>query len=411
MNYQETVDWLFQQLPVFQRQGASAYKKDLSNTRALLAAIDHPERKFKSIHIAGTNGKGSIAHNLAATLHLAGYKTALYTSPHLTDFRERIKINAALIPKDYVVEWVERMQESIQEIKPSFFELTVALAFNYFADEKVDFAIVEVGMGGRLDSTNLIQPLLSVISNVSYDHQQFLGDNLPAIAKEKAGIIKAKTPVVIGEYHEETWPTFEAIAQANEAPLIKAFEIVLPSDLDLSEQSIYQVYNTKTSFAAVTELQRQGLAIKEQHFLEALESRYSKWNFRGRMHYFSKSPDILLDAAHNEAGLELLFNELAAKDYAKIHWVFGCTQEKKLNAILPQIPENVELYLCVANIPRSKPLPELESEMRNLANIKLSEANVELAIQAAIQNQKEKELVLIAGSIFLLAEAYEYLEE
>ena len=266
-------------------------------------------------------------------------------------------------------------------------------------------------MGGRLDSTNLIQPLLSVISNVSYDHQQFLGDNLPAIAKEKAGIIKAKTPVVIGEYHEETWPTFEAIAQANEAPLIKAFETVLPSDLDLSEQSIYQVYNTKTSFAAVTELQRQGLAIKEQHFLEALESRYSKWNFRGRMHYFSKSPDILLDAAHNEAGLELLFNELAAKDYAKIHWVFGCTQEKKLNAILPQIPENVELYLCVANIPRSKPLPELESEMRNLANIKLSEANVELAIQAAIQNQKEKELVLIAGSIFLLAEAYEYLEE
>jgi dihydrofolate synthase/folylpolyglutamate synthase len=321
MTYQETLDWLFVQLPMYQRQGAAAYKKDLSNTLLLVDRLGSPENNFKSIHVAGTNGKGSTSHMLASILQEAGFKVGLYTSPHLVDFRERIKINGSEISGDYVVEFVSKNKSFFEENYLSFFEMTVGLAFQYFSDEKVDIAIVEVGLGGRLDSTNILAPILSVITNIGLDHTQFLGTTLEAIATEKGGVIKEKTPVVIGEYHAKTFPVFEKLAQEKKAPLYlasKQNKQSYPSDLKGS----YQVPNIKTVQTVVEVLRDSGVSITEKALRNGLLKVVENTGLLGRWQELGTAPKIVCDTAHNKEGLTYTMDQCKRK-IRKLHIVLG----------------------------------------------------------------------------------------
>lgn len=423
MDYKATIDYLFEQLPMFQRVGPTAFKKDLSKTIQLLEALENPHHQFKSIHIAGTNGKGSVTHILAAALQQKYNKVACYTSPHYVDFRERIKINGQPVGENYVVSFVKKHKSLIEKIQPSFFEITVAMAFDYFAQEEVDFAIIETGMGGRLDSTNVITPILSIITNISYDHQQFLGETLPEIAGEKAGIIKENIPVIIGEYQEEIAHVFEEKASAMHAECFFAKDIVQISQFQLEDKlsrfeliwnkrkwngttdllGQFQEQNITTSLAALIHLMPQ-LDIHFEDILKALENVRQSTYFLGRCMLLSSKPIVIADSAHNEAGLSQLLSFIKQFDFNHLHIVYGTVADKQLDKIIDLMPKKATYYWCNANIPRALDAEKLQKQLQPLGFMGKTYESVEKAYLSALAACHVNDLVVICGSIFVVAE-------
>jgi dihydrofolate synthase/folylpolyglutamate synthase len=426
MTYQQTIAYLFKMLPMFSRMGSVAFKKDLTNTLALCEALDNPQTKFKSIHIGGTNGKGSVSHMLAAMLQTAGYKTGLYTSPHLYDFRERIKINGEMVSEDFVIRFVERVQPLIVQIQPSFFELTVAMAFDYFAGQGVDIAIIEVGLGGRLDSTNIITPELSIITNISKDHTNMLGHTMQAIAAEKAGIIKEGVPVVIGERNDETAPVFIEKASTERSPIFfaedfyevtewqlaanylrvkvvdKALKKSIPYQLDLG--GIYQTRNIKTVLQAIHILQQKGWNINNNHIQAAFSSVKKLTGLQGRWEVVHQEPTIVLEVAHNEEGIRQMLQHLQHLSYNRLHILFGMVKDKEPELILSLLPKDAIYYFTQAQIPRALAATELlqKAQERGLSGVTYTDVNA--ALQKALSKAATDDLILVCGSIFLVAD-------
>ncbi|HRN40497.1 MAG TPA: folylpolyglutamate synthase/dihydrofolate synthase family protein, partial [Vicingus sp.] len=352
MNYQQTLDYLFSQLPMFQRVGASAYKADLNNTIELCKLLHHPEKNFKSIHIAGTNGKGSTSHMLASILQEAGYKVGLYTSPHLKDFRERIKINGVMISEQEVVDFVIKHQSEFEQINLSFFEWTVGLAFDYFSKKQVDIAVIETGLGGRLDSTNVITPLVSVITNIGEDHTQFLGETLAKIASEKAGIIKKNIPIVIGETQQEIKQIFIDKAIEMSAKIFFADKIIT-TNYESDLKGIYQEKNKKTVLAAIQQLMNSGFSITEEIIKNGLLNVVKNTGLLGRWQILSENPLTICDTGHNEAGIKEVLKQISLTKHNHLHFVFGAVNDKEIDSILSMLPKNVTYYFCQAKIPRA----------------------------------------------------------
>lgn len=402
MTYQETTAWLFNQLPMFQMQGASAYKKDLTNTLLLVKHLQHPENKFKSIHVAGTNGKGSTSSMIASILQEAGYKVGLYTSPHLKDFRERIRINGEIISEEFVVDFVAQNKSFFEDNQLSFFEMTVGLAFDYFAKEQVDVAVIEVGMGGRLDSTNVITPLVSVITNIGFDHTQFLGDTLPKIAAEKAGIIKSNVPVVIGEYSEETKPIFIAKAKLENAPIYfaqdnleVAYECALLGD--------YQVHNKKSVLQAIELLQSQ-FDIDEKHIKLGLKNVIQNTGLLGRWQILKQKPFAVCDTAHNSHGLKIVLNQIQKHQFETLHIVLGVVNDKDLDSILPLFPKNANYYFCKPNVPRGLEAEILKQKASHFSLFGEVFNSLSEAYGEAVNSAKDSDFIYIGGSTFVVAE-------
>ncbi len=404
MNYSETLDWMFSQLPMYQKQGASAYKEDLTNTILLANHLQNPEKEIKTIHVAGTNGKGSTSHFLASILQEAGYKTGLYTSPHLKDFRERIKINGEDISEDFVVDFIATNKTFFEKNQLSFFEMTVGLAFDYFHREKVDIAIIEVGLGGRLDSTNIISPLLSVITNIGLDHIQFLGNTIKKIASEKAGIIKPKTPVVIGEYTSQTKPVFENKAKETQSEIFFASDLIqetYPSVL-LGD---YQVQNKKTVLQAIRVLQSQNqFKISEENIKDGFWNVVKNTRLQGRWQQLGSNPKIICDTAHNKHGLEIVMKQLQRENFDTLHFVFGVVNDKDLEDVLPLFPKNAKYYFCKPNIPRGLEALILAEKATSFGlNGKVFNSVTE-AYAEAKKNASENDFLYVGGSTFVVAE-------
>ena len=402
MTYQETTTWLFNQLPMFQTQGASAYKKDLTNTLLLVEHLQHPETKFKSIHVAGTNGKGSTSSMIASILQEAGYKVGLYTSPHLKDFRERIRSNGEMISEDFVVDFVAQNKSFFEANQLSFFEMTVGLAFDYFAKEQVDVAVIEVGMGGRLDSTNVITPLVSVITNIGFDHTQFLGDTLPKIAAEKAGIIKSNVPVVIGEYSEETKPVFITKAKSENAQIYFAqdnpevtYECALLGD--------YQVHNKKTVLQAIELLQSQ-FNIEEDNIKLGLKNVIQNTGLLGRWQILNQKPFTVCDTAHNSHGLKIVLNQIQKHQFETLHIVLGVVNDKDLDSILPFFPKNANYYFCKPNVPRGLDAEILKQKASDFGLLGKVFDSVSEAYVNAKEIASKSDFIYIGGSTFVVAE-------
>jgi dihydrofolate synthase / folylpolyglutamate synthase len=408
---------------MYSRIGAAAYKKDLTNTLALLAALGNPHEKLKFVHVAGTNGKGTVSHIVAFGLQQQGLKVGLYTSPHYKDFRERIKINGTYVSKQYVVDFIEENKLLIEEIKPSFFEITVAMAFDYFAKKKVDIAVIEVGLGGRLDSTNVITPLLSVITNISFDHMDMLGNTLPKIAKEKAGIIKSNVPVVIGERQQAVEKVFHSTAKKLKSPLSFAEEIVeieeqkrtiLSRELKIVMESkelklatnLMAPYHDKNIITAFAVLDKLGaifnidLKVIARNFLQLSE----EVKYMGRWQIVSKSPIIIMDSAHNEAGIKLAMKALIEHKASKIHFVIGFVKDKSLKEVLKLFPHNAEYYFVKADIPRGLDADLLGEEGKKYDLIGEAYSSVKKGYKAALKNCKKNELIYVGGSIFVTSE-------
>ncbi len=402
MTYQETINWMFSQLPMYQNQGATAYKADLTNTILLVNHLQNPERKLKSVHIAGTNGKGSTSSMIASVLQEAGYKVGLYTSPHLKDFRERIKINGEMISENFVVEFINGNKSFFEANQLSFFEMTVGLAFDYFANEKVDVAIIEVGLGGRLDATNVITPLVSVITNIGFDHTQFLGNTLELIASEKAGIIKESVPVVIGEYTPETQPVFVAKAKESQAPIYFASDEVIvdyPSVL-LGD---YQFHNKKTVVKSV-EVLKDYFTISESDLKNGLMNVIKNTGLLGRWQQIHSHPKVICDTAHNSHGLKIVLNQMKKEDFEELHFVLGVVNDKDLEEILPLFPKKAKYYFCKPNVPRgldAKILQEKAIEFNLKGEVFDS---VSEAYREAMRNAKHSDFIYIGGSTFVVAE-------
>jgi dihydrofolate synthase/folylpolyglutamate synthase len=396
---------MFSQLPMYQRLGKAAYKADLSATIHLAKYLNNPEKGFKSVHVAGTNGKGSTSHMLASVFQEAGYKTGLYTSPHLKDFRERIKINGEMIPKQNVSEFVEKHKPFFETNQLSFFEMTVGLAFEYFRYEKVDIAIVEVGMGGRLDSTNIILPEVSVISNIGLDHTRFLGNTLKKVAMEKAGIIKENIPVVIGESLPETKSVFEKIASAKKAPITFA-ETVKVFGYSSDLKGNYQQKNIKTVLATLKILQKQGWNISEENIKKGLLNTIKNTGLMGRWQILNETPKVICDTAHNKDGLQLVMKQLANEKFEKLHIVLGVVNDKDLASILPFFPKNATYYFCKPNIPRGLDASLLFSQARGFGLIGEEYISVKQAYSKAVQMASNDDLVFVGGSTFVVAEVF-----
>jgi len=410
MNYRETLDFLFDQLPMYQRVGKAAYKADLVNTFALLKALGNPENKFKSIHIGGTNGKGSTSHILASVFHEAGYKTGLYTSPHLLDFRERIKINGKPISKRKVIDFVENVKLVIHQINPSFFELTVGMAFDYFANQNVDIAIVEVGLGGRLDSTNVIEPEVSVITNIGFDHTQFLGNTIASIAREKAGIIKKNAPLITATDNKEVETIFKSIASRLNAPVYSIFDysfIDYKNDL----KGNYQQLNVKTALLALQILKEKGWSIPEESIRKGLSNVIANTGFRGRWEVLAKSPKVICDTGHNVDGIVQIVQQLKIEKYKQLHFVFGMVNDKDPGIILSLLPKNANYYFCRSSVPRSLPVEKLILESNNAGLKGNAFSTVESAFLNAMENAKENDLIFVGGSTFVVADLLSYLEK
>ncbi len=404
MTYAETVEWMFVQLPMYQQQGASAYRKDLHNTVLLCERLGNPQRNLRCIHVAGTNGKGSTSHMLASVLQQAGYKTGLYTSPHLKDFRERVKIDGTEISQDFVVDFVARHQSFFEQHSLSFFEMTVGLAFDYFDKEKVDIAIIEVGMGGRLDSTNIITPLISVITNIGMDHTQFLGDTPELIAGEKAGIIKPNIPVVIGEYTQQTKPVFESHAQLANAPIYFACELI-PEDYPSALNGNYQFHNKKTVLQTISVLQQQNdFKITEQHITDGLMNVVVNTGLMGRWQQLSENPQIIADTAHNEAGLKSTMAQIAEESFDRLHIVLGVVNDKNLDEILPLFPKNAQYYFCKPNLPRGLAASELSGHASRYGLKGHVFNSVTEAYQNALEYAAPSDFIYVGGSTFVVAE-------
>lgn len=426
MDYNQTLDYLYTRLPMFSRIGAAAYKKDLHNTIALCDAIGNPETKFRAVHIAGTNGKGSVSHMLAAIFQSAGYKTGLYTSPHLKDFRERIKINGEMIPKEEVVEFTERIQPQIDAIEPSFFEVTVAMAYNFFAREKVDIAIIETGLGGRLDSTNIITPEVSVITNIGWDHMNLLGDTLEKIAGEKAGIIKPGVPAVIGETLPETLPVFEQMARAKNSPLYLAtnlrtilnrewknqlLEVTVstegkdtPLNYTLDLAGVYQVKNLLTVLATIDRLREKGWELKEEAILKGLRHSKELSGLHGRWEVIHTEPLLVLDVAHNVDGIRQLLEQVKLTPHDQLHVILGMVKDKDVEKVLAILPKNATYYFTQAGIQRAMEAYDLSKLAERYGLKGKTYSSVNTAIYAASIKTSSKDMIVVCGSIFLVGE-------
>lgn len=402
MDYNETVQWMFNRLPMYQQQGASAYKKDLTNTLILAEHLGHPERDIKAIHIAGTNGKGSVSNMLASVLHEAGYKTGLYTSPHLKDFRERIKINGEDISKEFVCEFIALNKPFFEEQQLSFFEMTVGLAFDYFRQEKVDIAIIETGLGGRLDSTNIITPVLSVITNIGMDHMQFLGDTLPKIAAEKAGIIKPGIPVVIGEYTNETKAVFLAKAQECSSPIYFASDENLP-DYPSDLTGDYQMHNKKTVVKAL-EVIEDTYPVSEDNIRQGLLNVTKNTGFAGRWQQAHSHPTAICDTAHNSHGLSIVMAQVKKQQYEQLRIVLGVVNDKDLADILPLFPKEAVYYFCKPNVPRGLDAANLKKAAESYNLHGEIYPSVTAAYQKALADSAENDFIYIGGSTFVVAE-------
>jgi dihydrofolate synthase/folylpolyglutamate synthase len=425
--YSQTLSYLYSRLPMFQRIGAAAYKANLDNTIYICKVLGNPENKFRSIHIAGTNGKGSSSHMLAAILQSAGLKTGLYTSPHLKDFRERIRINGKMIPRQYIVDFVKKHQHRFESIEPSFFEWTVGLAFDYFANEKVDVAIIETGLGGRLDSTNVINPLLSLITNISYDHMNLLGNTLRKIAAEKAGIIKHAVPVVISETQTGTDPVFKAVARKQQAPLAFAdqeFKVQIAktkqSDLTLTVRKkgkvylkdlqcglagYYQQKNIPGVLRSIEALNDLGYGITEKQIRKGIANVKELTGLRGRWETLSKDPLTIADTGHNEAGIQEVLAQIRKVPHQRLLFVLGMVSDKDIGKILKMLPRNAVYFFCKASVPRALDEKALQSAA-GVAGLKgRTYKTVKKALHAAQAEAKKGDLVFVGGSTFTVADA------
>jgi len=420
MNYREAVHYLLEQLPMFQRIGAAAYRADLGNITALCDILDNLQRGTKFIHVAGTNGKGSVSHIIASILQAQGYRVGLFVSPHYKEYRERIKVNGKLISRPFIAKFVSENLEPFKIVNASFFEITTAMAFEYFKEKKVDYAVIEVGMGGRLDSTNIITPVLSVITNISFDHVQFLGDTLPKIAAEKAGIIKQKVPVVIGETHPETKDVFIKQALKNKAAISFADKEIKLIDFKSDVKGIsftlnkkqyrsdlsgdYQEKNIATALAAVKTLQSHGISINESAIKKGLNTVKSSTYFIGRWMVMGKRPMVIFDSAHNEGGIKELVAQIRKLKLGHLHFVYGTVADKDLSHVLSMLPTKATYYFCKPNIPRGKDLADLQNEAGRYRLKGDVYPSVRKAYKAALSNAGKDELVIVSGSIFVVAE-------
>ena len=400
MNYQQTLDWMFAQLPMYQREGKTAFKKNLTNILALTKKLDFPEKKFKTIHVGGTNGKGSTSHMIASTLQEAGYKVGLYTSPHLKNFTERIRINGEEIPKKKISLFISEHKCFLEKQQLSFFEMTVGMAFDYFASEKVDIAIIEVGLGGRLDSTNIITPELSVITNIGLDHTQFLGETLPEIAFEKAGIIKNNIPVIIGEEQDEVKSVFIAKAKEKNAPIY--FASIDNKNYNTDLLGDYQKKNTRTTVSAIKQL--KSFSISEKNISDGLLNVVKNTNLKGRWQVLQEKPKVICDTAHNKEGLKIVLNQLKKEKYNKLHIILGVVSDKDLNGVLPLFPKEATYYFCKPNIPRGLPETILQEKSMRFNLIGKKYLSVKLALKNALLNANQGDTIYIGGSTFVVAE-------
>jgi dihydrofolate synthase/folylpolyglutamate synthase len=426
MTYQKTLDYLFNALPMYQRVGHSAYKADLNNTLALCNRLDNPQNTFKSIHIAGTNGKGSTSHALASILQEAGYKVGLYTSPHLKSFTERIKINGNEIAEEAVVSFVQKHKSFLEEIQPSFFEMTVAMAFDHFAAEQVDYAVIEVGLGGRLDSTNVITPMLSLITNIGYDHMQFLGNTLPAIAREKAGIVKSGVPVVISESHPETKAVFEEVAHAQKAPIFFADQMLFvkereskPEDV-LSEYIVedqegekayqmdlrgnYQKKNLTGILVAVEVLHKEIPGLTEEVVKRGLSRIIANTGLKGRWQKLQERPLVYCDTGHNAEGIKMIVEQLKATPHQHLFMVLGMSNDKDISPVLSLLPQEASYTFCEAKLPRAMSAEVLreQAEAHGLKGRVIADVNE--ALDQVLEEAGENDLVFVGGSTFVVAE-------
>ncbi|OQY92651.1 MAG: dihydrofolate synthase [Sphingobacteriales bacterium UTBCD1] len=426
MNYKETIDYLTGRLPMFSRVGSAAFKKDLTNTFKLCSYLGDPQKKFKSIHVAGTNGKGSVSHMLAAILQTAGYKTGLYTSPHLKDLRERIKVSGKMTEEKFVTDFTNRIRSLAEEIEPSFFEITVAMAFEYFAEQKVDVAVIEVGLGGRFDSTNVITPELSVITNIGWDHMNMLGDSLDKIAFEKAGIIKENIPAVVGEVLPETKDVFIQKAKEKNAPLSIASQRRQATNwhwekqelvVEVSEQhktdhqiyhldltGIYQVKNLLTVLEACFQLRQLGWNTGEKIMQKALPNVKKITGLHGRWEIIHHKPDVVLDVAHNVDGIKQIAEQIEVTDYRQLHLIIGMVKDKEVEKVISLLPREADYYFTKAHIPRALPEDQLAIKAKSIGLEGETFADVNTALQAALAKAHKEDLILICGSVFLVGE-------
>lgn len=424
MNYQETLDFLYSQLPMFQRQGAAAYKANLNNTLALCKMLGNPENDFPSIHIAGTNGKGSTANMIASVFQQAGFKTGLYTSPHLVDFRERIRINGEMIPQQNVIDFVAKYSKEFIKIQPSFFEITFAMAIDYFRHEKVDMVIMETGMGGRLDSTNVVKSILSIITNIGLDHTAFLGDTLEKIAGEKAGIIKPGVPVIIGEKQEEIAHVFENKSENSDLIWAEEKLELMPistesgmqyqvkqggeewARINFPMQGVYQQKNLRTALSALFLLQ-DDCQLSKEDMVAGLENVNKNTGFAGRWQVVQQNPSIIMDTGHNVEGLSLTMAQLKTQKYNQLHFVLGMVNDKDVSTVMELLPKEAKYYFCKADIPRGMEVERLQSEAESMGLKGEAYASVKEAFNQAKQNAKGDDLVFVGGSTFTVAEALE----
>ena len=426
MEYGEVIRYLYDMLPMYQRIGNSAIKKDLKNTRKLCKALDHPQEKFKSVHVAGTNGKGSSSHMLASILARAGYKTGLYTSPHLKHFTERIKVNGQPVSESYIVEFVESVKPLIGQIKPSFFELTVVMAFDYFAREEVDIAVIEVGLGGRLDSTNVVIPEISLITNISYDHQEMLGETLEEIAAEKGGIIKKKVPVVIGEKEKETSSVFTKLARKRKSPLVFAserykiesigmgtnghqievddFEKEDPLTYFLETPGLTQLKNIPGVLSVINILKDKGYNIPLEDVKYGIEHYQKLTGLKGRWQILNTRPKVIADIAHNQAGLENIVKQLKNLEKGKLYCILGFMKEKHIAQILPLFPKDAEYIFCQANVPRAMDAKwlALQAALYHIDGRVIPDVNT--ALKELLEKAGEEDVIFVGGSTFVVAE-------
>ncbi len=427
MTYQEVLEFMFSQLPMYQRSGKTAYKANLENTLKLDEYFRHPHQNYKTIHVAGTNGKGSVSHCLASVLQTSGLKVGLYTSPHLKDFRERIKINGTCISEEDVIQFISKHQKMIEDVQPSFFEMTVAMAFEYFAQNNIDVAVVEVGLGGRLDSTNIIMPECSVITNIGLDHTALLGDTAALIAREKAGVIKAGIPVVIGEHNEITKPIFDSIALDRKAPISYAStEYDIPvAMLSIDSKQVFQVYkdeklvfenltldllglyqkkNLKTVIKVIEVLVNKGFSITDENVFDGLSQVVKNTGLLGRWQILDANPAIICDTGHNEDGVKDIVEQLKNTAFQKLHVIWGMVNDKDITAVLRLLPKEAQYYFVKPNIPRGLEAQLLKKEAEKYKLIGNEYASIEEAKKNAKKNASSNDLIFIGGSTFVVAE-------
>lgn len=422
MNYQETLHYLFTSAPLFQQVGKDAYKEGLDNTHALDAYFGHPHRTFRTVHVAGTNGKGSCSHTLAAILQSAGYRTGLYTSPHLVDFRERIRVNGQPVSESYVIDFVEKHRHFFEPLHPSFFELTTAMAFRYFADQQVDVAVIEVGLGGRLDCTNIIHPDLCVITNISFDHIQFLGNTLAKIASEKAGIIKPQVPVVIGESTAETKPVFLQKAYEVEAPIIFAEEEQLLRsytrtcdgqylyqteeypDLKGELGGLCQLKNTNTLLSAIRQLKKEGYRLSDEHVRKGFAEVCELTGLMGRWQKVGSSPTIICDTGHNVGGISYIVEQLSLQNYEQLHIVIGMVNDKDISGVLALLPSTASYYFTRASVQRALPAEQVKELAGRFGLQGEAYPDVSTALAAAKAAATHRDLIFVGGSSFIVAD-------